>query len=140
MIYHCHSTFSVNSGDEAENGRRSALDDSKLKIKTVSDSPEIRNLADGDGGSASETDDDGTPNSLEADNNTSSITKTASAASSATGTSASTTNNLNDCKKLSNNCTNLCSIDSMFLHVYFLRSILFSLSHFFCIFFFSCKC
>lgn len=101
--FSCNS--SVNSGDEGENGRRSALDDSKLKIKTVSDSPEIRNLADGDGGSASESD-DGTPNSLEADNNTSSITKTASAASSATGTSASTTNNLNDCKKLSNNCTN----------------------------------
>ena len=90
--------FSATSGDESENGRRSALDDPKLKIKTVSESPEIRNLAE-DGGSGSESD-DGTTNSSEAG----SSNKTTAAAS--TGTSAST-NNLNDCKKLSNNCTKL---------------------------------
>ena len=92
--------FSATSGDESENGRRSALDDPKLKIKTVSESPEIRNLAE-DGGSGSESD-DGTTNSSEAG----SSNKTTAAAS--TGTSAST-NNLNDCKKLSNNCTSCCA-------------------------------
>ena len=109
--------FSVTSGDESENGRRSALDDPKLKIKTVSESPEIRNLAEDDG-SGSESD-DGTTNSSEAG----SSNKTTAAAS--TGTSAST-NNLNDCKKLSNNCTSCCAKRfNVFACFYFMFSFVF---------------
>ena len=101
MSYQC---FFFKFSDENKNGRQSDIDD-KIKIKTVSDSPEIRNLdegAGGGGGSASESDDGTTNSSTEAG----SSYKTASAS---TGTSASATNNLNDCKKLSNNCTSCCA-------------------------------
>ena len=97
MSYQCF--YFSNFSDE--NGRQSDIDESKIKIKTVSDSPEIRNLDEG-GGSASESDDGTTNSSTEAG----SSYKTASAS---TGTPASTTNNLNDCKKLSNNCTSCCA-------------------------------
>jgi hypothetical protein len=100
MILRC----SVNSGDEfdsSDNGRRttSVMEDGKLKIKTVSDSPEIRNLSDNDQQSASESD-DGT--------NSSEASKTNAATCTAASYSRKTTtiNNNKASKKLSNNsCT-----------------------------------
>ena len=100
---------SVQSGDDfdtSDNGRRltSVMEDGKLKIKTVSDSPEIRNLSDHEG-SASDSD-DGREITTTGDKSDepSSIVKVADST-----TPTPTNNNSKPTKTLSNNSSTLLS-------------------------------
>ncbi len=125
--YTIHIHCSVHSGDEfdtSDNGRRttSVMEDGKLKIKTVSDSPEIRNLSDDQralaaaqaaqaahaaaaaaADSASESDDGSATNSSES--------KTCATPSSGQIQSNLNSASNNNSKKLSNNS---CTAETMF--------------------------